>query len=129
MQKEGFDVSCIKIDKILIGIEKLRKIMPQNAHIKKEQSFIMYIPHNEIIDSKIEDEILIQGVVDLMFVTDDEIILVDFKNTRIQNPNILREKYVKQLELYSLAIKLNYEVHKVKAFIYSIQSTDLIMIN
>ena len=89
----------------------------------------MYIPHNEIIDSKIEDEILIQGVVDLMFVTDDEIILVDFKNTRIQNPNILREKYAKQLELYSLAIKLNYEVHKVKAFIYSIQSTDLIMIN
>ena len=52
----------------------------------------------------IKDEtILIQGVIDLFFIEDDQIILIDYKTDK--NTYNLKEKYYMQIELYSLALE------------------------
>ena len=86
----------------------------QNAKEKKlaqcEQPFVIGIPAKELFDdeSKGEDNILIQGIIDLFFEEDDGIVLVDYKTDRVTKKDgetLLIERYSKQLELYKTALE------------------------
>ena len=91
--------------------------------VEKERPFYINIPANEIFDEETEDEILVQGIIDLFFIDEnDRLILVDYKTDFVKNgeENILIQKYKKQLELYKDAIEksLNKKVDEI--YIYSI---------
>ena len=52
-----------------------------------------------------EDEVLLQGIIDAFIVEDDGIILVDYKTDRVKSEEELRERYQKQIMLYSDALE------------------------
>ena len=54
------------------------------VNIKKEAEFMMYVPYNEVVESEVDDKILIQGVVDLLIEKENSIIIVDY-NTACLN--------------------------------------------
>ena len=61
-----------------------------------------------IYEEDIDEKILVQGIIDLYYITEDnKVILVDYKTDYIPDgkENILKEKYIRQLELYKLAIE------------------------
>ncbi len=96
--------------------------MKRAKKVFKEQPFYINIPANMIYDENIEEEILVQGIVDLYYITeDDKIILVDYKTDYVpnNNENTLREKYYKQLELYEKAIEGNMGRKVDNKYIYS----------
>lgn len=73
----------------------------------KEQQFVLGIPANQMSAAYLgEDLILIQGIIDLYFEEEGEIVLVDYKTDRIKEEEepILIQRYQKQLEYYALAI-------------------------
>lgn len=90
--------------------------------IYKEQPFYINVPANAIYDEDIEEKILVQGIIDLYYITeDDKIVLVDYKTDYVPEgeESVLKEKYQKQLELYQIAIE---EMTKKKVdsiYIYS----------
>ena len=49
------------------------------------------------------EKTLIQGVFDLLVLFPDKALIIDYKCTNIKDDHILKEKYFKQLKLYSLA--------------------------
>ena len=51
------------------------------------------------------DEILIQGVVDLIIENEDDVIIVDYKATREKRDWVLKERYKTQLQLYKAAVE------------------------
>ena len=88
--------------------------------IEREKTFYISIPANEIYDININEEVLVQGIIDLYYINEnEELILVDYKTDYVQDKKELIDKYSKQLELYKRALEeaLNKKVSKI--YIYS----------
>ncbi len=85
------------------------KDLKRAKKVYKEQAFYINIPSKEIynnIDS--EDNILVQGVIDLYFIDKNEnIILVDYKTDYVANGKEYEiiNKYKKQIEIYKRALE------------------------
>ncbi len=89
--------------------------------IEREKPFFINIPVAEVYNEEIDENILVQGIIDLYYITDnDELVLVDYKTDRVKEEAELIEKYKEQLELYKKALEkaLNRKVDKV--YIYSL---------
>ena len=118
-----------KVDKksILNCIEKLSKIDMQEC--LKEQPFLSYLPYNQIfLSSKNNDKILIQGVADLIFKTQDKYYLIDYKTTRVKNSDQLVEKYALQLNLYKTCLEKALNINIEGTYVYSFCLNDFVKI-
>lgn len=90
--------------------------------IEREKPFYLNIPANTIYNEKIEETILVQGVIDLYYVNkNNELILVDYKTDYIEKDKKyeLVNKYKKQLELYQEALEQSFNKKVSKKYIYS----------
>lgn len=88
--------------------------------IYREKPFYINIPAKEIYDEEIEENILVQGIIDLYYIDkNDNLILVDYKTDYVQEENELINKYNEQLELYKKALELSYNKKVSKIYIYS----------
>lgn len=75
-----------------------------------------------IYDENINEKILVQGIIDLFYITqDDEVILVDYKTDYVPEgkEETLKEKYQKQLDLYKMAIEGMMKKKVDNIYIYS----------
>ena len=94
-----------------------------HAHlVQREKAFYISVPAKEIYHEKIEENILVQGVIDLFYINaQNELVLVDFKTDYVEDRNeqVLVDKYDVQLKLYKRALEdaLHRKVNKV--YIYS----------
>ena len=96
--------------------------MKSAKKIYKEQPFYINIPANFIYEEDINEKILVQGIIDLFYITqDDRIILVDYKTDYVPEgkEEQLKEKYQKQLELYRMAIEGMMKKKVDNIYIYS----------
>ena len=55
-------------------------------------------------ESKPEEEVLVQGIIDVFWEEEDGIVLLDYKTDRVDNSEELIRRYKKQLELYADAL-------------------------
>ena len=88
--------------------------------VEREKPFYTTISVRNIYNSDIDQEILVQGIIDLYYINENnELILVDYKTDYVTAENELIDKYSKQLELYKKALEeaLNKKVSKI--YIYS----------
>ena len=110
--------------KILSFLESnLAKSLKQAKQLYKETPFYINIKANEIYDTNIEDNILVQGIIDLYYINkDDEIILVDYKTDYVENDNeeMLIKKYENQINIYARAIEEATNKKVSKKIIYSL---------
>jgi len=98
----------------------------ENGKLHKERKFMMYIPHSEIFpESKNDDRILVQGIIDLFIEFDDEIILIDYKTNKTKDAQKLKKEYEMQMALYKKSLCENYG-KKVTAYLYSFSTEKLI---
>ena len=72
------------------------------------------------------DNILVDGIIDLVFIYDNIYYIIDYKSDIVNNISILKDRYIKQLELYEKAIIQKQSVNKVKKYIYSIYLSEFI---
>ncbi len=91
--------------------------------IEKEKPFYISIPAKELYKQDLEEDVLVQGIIDLYYINqNNELVLVDYKTDYVEKgkEQELIEKYQKQLELYKNALEnaLNRKVNK--AYIYSV---------
>ena len=91
--------------------------------VKQEMRFLTEIKATEIsseLDSRFEDEkIIVQGAVDLCFVEDDGIVILDFKTDRVDEEKSLVDSYAEQLEIYAMACEKIFEKPVKQKIIYS----------
>ena len=98
------------------------KEMKEAKLVEQEKPFYVNIKANEIYDVKSEEDILVQGIIDLYYINkDDELILVDYKTDYVENNNeeILKEKYDIQLAIYKKALEKALDRKVDKVYIYS----------
>ena len=57
-----------------------------------------------VVDSNVE-KVILQGIIDAFIMEEDGIILVDYKTDRVKDEEELRNRYQKQIDLYSEALE------------------------
>lgn len=117
-----------KEEKEVIDIEKIYnftktniwKEMQKAKEVEREKPFYINIPVKEIYEEDIDEEILVQGIIDLYYITqDDKLVLVDYKTDRVKKESELLEKYKGQLELYKRALEQAMRRKVDEVYIYS----------
>ena len=98
------------------------KELKEAKEYHKEEPFYINIPANEVMKSTLDENILVQGIIDLYYVTkDDELVLLDYKTDFINEgeEQILIDRHKPQLMLYKRALEsgINKKVNKI--YIYS----------
>ncbi len=99
------------------------KELKEAKEIQKEKPFYINIPAKEIYEEETEENILVQGVIDLYYIDKfDKLKLVDYKTDYVENndENQLIDKYRNQLELYSKALEESFGTKVDKKYIYSV---------
>ena len=102
---------------------KLGKELKEAKEIYKEKPFYISIPAKEIYkDETLEEEILVQGIIDLYYIDkNDKLVLVDYKTDYIteENKDELIKRYKGQLELYKRALEESLQKRVDREYIYS----------
>ena len=77
----------------------------QAGMLEREKPFVMSVPVQLVWEeSKAEEEVLVQGIIDVFWEEEDGIVLLDYKTDRVDNAEELIRRYKKQLELYADAL-------------------------
>lgn len=119
--KEARSISIYKI--LAFTKSTIWKELRKAKTVEKEKPFYINILAKEIYNQEVEEDILVQGIIDLYYINEnDKLVLVDYKTDYVEKgkDEELLNKYRKQLDLYKRALEsaLNRKVDKV--YIYSV---------
>ena len=119
--KEARSISTYKI--LAFTKSTIWKELRKAKTVEKEKPFYINILAKEIYNQEVEEDILVQGIIDLYYINEnDKLVLVDYKTDYVEKgkDEELLNKYRKQLDLYKRALEsaLNRKVDKV--YIYSV---------
>ena len=112
---------------VLWGNIQIVKGLIGDGKVFKEKEFILKEKICNLIEnSNLQDEIMIQGVVDLFIVKNDEIVLVDYKFSNSNSPVYLVQKYKEQIKLYKIALENYFKKPVKQAYLLSLKNANLI---
>ncbi len=105
--------------------EKLRHIMSQ-GEVRHEVPFMLMVPYNQVsVDKRFFDDVMLQGVIDLLILGENCAYVVDFKYTS-RSEKTVKESYRAQLNSYRLAVQTICKVDNVECYVLSIADNKLI---
>lgn len=109
--------------------KRIRAAAEQGA-LEREKPFVMSVPANLVWeDSRPEEDVLIQGIIDVFWEEADGIVLLDYKTDHVDNAQELVRRYKKQLELYADALSRFSDEKPVKEIlIYSFALAETILL-
>lgn len=101
---------------------EIYKQLKKAKEYHKEEPFYINVPVKEVTDVNLEENILVQGIIDLYYIDeDDKLVLLDYKTDFVKEgeEQLLVDRHKAQLMLYKEALEngLNRKVDKV--YIYS----------
>lgn len=115
---------AINVNKILeFTKSKIWEELKTAKKIEKEKPFYINIKAKEIYNKETDENILVQGIIDLYYIDkDNNINLVDYKTDYIENGNEIEliNKYKEQLYLYKKALEQVYKKEVKNTYIYSV---------
>lgn len=127
------EAGLVNLDKLLCFAESPMALRMHEAakrgELYKEQPFVMGISADKVNKDFPTDEIvLLQGVIDVYFVENDEIVVLDYKTDKVKSAEELSLRYQAQLDYYADALtKLTGKRVKEKA-LYSFGLNEDIML-
>lgn len=121
------ELKLIDLNKILSYLDSnIYNLLLKSDKIYKEKE-VSFMINSSLYDENLkEGQILITGIIDLMFKYNDTYYIVDYKTDDIKDANELVIRYKKQLDLYEIAVKNIFNADKVKKIIYSIKLNEII---
>ena len=121
------ELENINQTQILNCVLCLKNYLKPNSVIYKEQPFVMLENYNNIVASNATDEVLVQGIIDLIIQNEDATYVIDYKTTLGSEKHLL-DLYSTQLNLYGLSVSHALEKDNVIKLIYSFELNKFIEI-
>ena len=115
---------CIYIPKLCkfmtSDIARRMRKAAESGLLHKEQSFYLGVPANQVNASfPAEELMLIQGIIDVYFEEDGELVLVDYKTDSVTNGQELVERYQTQMLYYTKALVQTLDKKVKEVILYS----------
>ena len=96
-----------------------------SGKVYRELPFMLCAPYNKLVaGSNYTDEVMLQGVIDLLVVADNHAIVVDYKYTR--HSDGVKKRYRAQLNSYRLAVEKIFGITDIDCYILSIADNKLV---
>lgn len=103
---------------------QLYKRIISSLNVMREKKFTMLMSVTEVYpdlpESYADETIVVQGMLDLAFEEDGEIVIVDYKTDRGVGEDELRERHFEQLSVYAKAIERCTDYRVKAAYVYSL---------
>lgn len=127
-------------EKDAVSVEGLQAFFESNifarikaaSRVEREMRFITEILASkiepELKNSGVDEEIIVQGAVDVCFIENNELVILDFKTDRVEDINQLAETYGEQLSIYALACEKIFGLKVKEKVIYSFAKSDTVTI-
>ena len=94
----------------------------QQGLLYREQPFVLGIDANEVDETYGKEEtILIQGIIDVFFEEEGELVLVDYKTDNVEQAQELVDRYKVQLDYYQKALEQITGKHVKERMIYAVK--------
>ncbi len=92
------------------------------GQLHKESQFVMGIPASLMDEADSDEPVIIQGIIDVWFEEDGELVLVDYKTDRVEegNEQMLLDRYQIQMVYYAQALQQITQKKVKEAVIYSL---------
>jgi len=108
---------------------EIGKKVISNDKVYKEQNFMVEVLADEVynnLSKEFENEkIIIQGVADLCFIENDNLVIVDYKTDKVDETELI-SRYKTQLDIYALALSQVFDMNVSQTAIYSFYLKKLI---
>ena len=102
----------------------LQKLL-KHGKVYHEIPFMLYVPYDRVAkDKRFSDEVMLQGVIDLLVIDQDKAVVIDFKYT--SRSDLVEQNYTAQLNSYKLAVQRICGIDDVAAYVLSIEDNKLI---
>ncbi len=103
--------------------------LSRSSKIYREKKFIISMApsvfDNSLAGEFDDEKVIVQGIIDCAFEEDGEIVIVDYKTDKVKTPEILRERYAGQLEIYEEAVRkcLGKNVKETLLYSFSLETS------
>ncbi len=88
--------------------------------LRAEQPFVLGIDADEFYqEQNLEETVLVQGIIDVWFEEEGELVVLDYKTDKVFREESLKEKYHAQLDYYARALEQLTGKHVKEKIIYS----------
>ncbi len=121
----GDDIGKLNIRNILKYAQSdvAKRIITAEAagNLYKEKQFVIALKASEVYPDQDSDElILVQGIIDLFFEEDGELVLLDYKSDIVKDESQLIDRYKVQLIYYKKALEQILDKRVKEMIIYSL---------
>ena len=106
------------------GVRKVSEVVG-DRRVYREKSFLLHISAKEAGVAPIEDEIEVQGQLDLLAIGSEDAVIVDYKLSAHTREELI-ETYRKQLSLYENAVRKSFGMDRIRKYIFVLGRNELI---
>ena len=107
-----------------LGSEVGRRILDADE-VHREFSFSIFMKAHELYpdcpEEAKDEDILVQGMADLVFIKDGSVVLLDYKTDGVRDPEELKRRYEGQLAIYKRGVREVFGVDAGETFIFSLK--------
>lgn len=83
---------------------KRMSLAQSEGRLHKEQQFVVGIPARNMGAGDSDELVIVEGIMDAWFEEDGELVLMDYKTDRVDEEEVLRKHYSRQLDYYARAL-------------------------
>jgi len=118
------EAGAVNPDKILKFFKSgIGRMLLSAKEVKREYMFGVGIKaKNFITTTNSEKEIMLQGVIDCLLITDEGVIIIDYKTDRSYDAKDTIEKYKIQLDCYKYAAEMIFKKPVIRKILYMLES-------
>ena len=129
----GEERDCLNIKALKAFFEsEIFNRIKKSERVEREMRFMTEISAREIdasLDDKFDSEmVVVQGAVDVCFIENDGIVVLDFKTDRVDDISELAKSYGEQLNIYAKACERIFSLPVKEKVIYSFEKSDIVSI-
>ncbi|MBR3955007.1 MAG: helicase-exonuclease AddAB subunit AddA [Clostridia bacterium] len=119
------EVSAIDFEKTAAFLQSETALRARNAQqLHREMQFTIAVGADEFVpelpDFARDENTVVIGKIDMLFVEDGQAVIVDYKTDRVKSPDALCERYAQQLRMYARAATEILGVPVKEAVLFSI---------
>jgi ATP-dependent exoDNAse (exonuclease V) beta subunit len=122
------ELEKINLNRISTALNSSEFCVSPRAELFREKAFLVGVEAKEIFGGNSLEQVVLQGVIDLLIVEGKTATIVDYKYSSLDKPS-LKDKYSKQLSLYAYAVEKVLNIKVSKKIVVNLFTGDVLQID
>ena len=118
------EAADISVKRLFVCVKKVAELVGDRT-VYREKSFLLHLPAREAGVADVDDEVEVQGKLDLLALGKEDAVIVDYKLSAHTREELAAD-YRAQLDLYALAVQKSFGVRRIRKYIFVLGRNEVI---